>query len=183
MRKLAPILVLAACGGSSIPNRATVTGKVEGTPLLTQNAAAIVVRTSGTPSVDVLISNVADGCNANAANLGDKQVLSLGVTSLAGSALDAGDFGVYDQQSGSIPSGTVVFADYHSTSAGCADTTPPNALGASGHVTVTKMNVTAGGEVAGTFDLLLQNGDHLKGSFDAPVCGDRADAGADAGCH
>jgi len=48
---------------------------------------------------------------------------------------------------------------------------------------VTKMNVSAGGEVAGTFDLLLQNGDHLKGSFDAPLCGDRPDAGADAGCR
>jgi hypothetical protein len=183
MRKLAPILLLAACGGSSIPDRAAVTGKVAGTPLLAQNAAAIVVRTSGTPTVAVLISNLADGCNANATNVKDKQVLSLGVSSLSGSALAAGDFGVYDQQSGTIPSGTVVFADYHSSSAGCADTTPPNTLGASGHVTVTKMNPGAGGEVAGTFDLLLQNGDHLKGSFDAPVCGDRPDAGADAGCR
>jgi hypothetical protein len=182
MRKMVCMLLLAACGGSSTPSRATVNGKVAGTPILAQNAAAIVVRTSGTPTVDVLISNVADGCSANAANLRNKQVLSFGISSLSGSALAAGDFGVYDQQSGNIPSGTVVFAEYHSTNAGCADTTPPNTLGASGHVTVTKVNVGAGGEVAGTFDLLLENGDHLKGSFDAPVCGGIPDGGV-AGCH
>ncbi|SRR5260221_3135862 len=183
MRKLVAVLVLAACGGSSIPNRATVTGAVAGTPLVAQNAAAIVVHGSVAPTVDVLVSNIADGCGADAANLKGKQVLSFGITSLSGSALAAGDFGVYDQQSGTIPSGTVVFADYHSTTAACGDSTPPNTLGASGHVTVTKMNVGAGGEVAGTFDLFLQNGDRLKGSFDAPVCGDLPAGGADAGCH
>ena len=189
MRLIAPaaillcIAVAAACGGSSSSTRASVIGKVEGAPLLTTNAAAVVLRTTGTPSVDVLISNAADGCAANAANLKSKQVLSLGVTSLNGAGLDAGDFGVYDQQSGNLPSGTVVFADYHSTNATCDDSTPPNTLGASGHVTVTHMGLTPGSNVTGSFDLLLQNGDHLKGTFDAPVCGDQPDAGADAGCR
>ncbi len=132
MRGIALILLLAACGGTSIPNRATVSGKGEGTTLATTSAAAFVVRTSGTPTVDVLLSNIADGCNANAANVRSKQVLSLGVTSLGDDPLDAGDFGVYDQQSGSVPNGTVVFADYHSTTDGCADSTPPNTIGASG---------------------------------------------------
>ena len=184
MRGIAFIaLILAACGGASGGTRASVIGKVDGVPVLATNAAAIVVRTTGTPSIDVLISNAADGCAANAANLRGKQVISLGVTSLTGAGLDAGDFGVYDQQSGNIPKGTVVFADYHSTTGACADSTPPNTLGASGHVTVTHMALAAGQSVTGSFDLLLQNGDHLKGTFDAPVCGDRPDAGPDAGCH
>ena len=174
------LLLLAACGGSG-STRATVSGKVEGTSLNISNSAAFVI--SGRPGVDVLLSNAGDGCEANAANLKSKQVLSLGVTSLGGAALDAGTFGVYDQQSGNIPAGTVVFADYHSTNERCADTTPPNTLGASGKVTLTKVALGAGGEVSGSFDLLLENGDHLKGTFDAPVCGDRPDAGADAGCH
>ena len=184
MRGIALILALAACGGSSIPNRASVTGKIEGTtPITATNAAAVVVNSGTHPTVDVLISNAADGCNANAGNLKSKQVLSLGVTSFAGAPLAAGDFGVYDQQSGSIPQDTMVLVDYGSTNEGCADTTPPNTLGASGHVALSKVSLAAGGSVQGTFDLLLQNGDHLKGTFDAPICGDRPDAGADAGCH
>ena len=110
-------------------------------------------------------------------------MLSLGVTSLSGPPIDAGVFGVYDQQSGNVSSGTVVFADYHSTTAACADSTPPNTLGASGKVTVSHLGLTPGQSVVGSFDLLLQNGDHLKGTFDAPVCGDRPDAGPDAGCR
>src|SRR5690348_14699237 len=88
MRKMLLVLLLAACGGSSSPNRATVSGKVEGTALQMNNAAAFVVRTSGTPSVDVVLSNLNDGCAALAANVKDKQVIELGVTSLSGSALD-----------------------------------------------------------------------------------------------
>jgi hypothetical protein len=182
MKGSAFILVLAACGGSSVPNRAAVSGKVEGTPLVTTNAVAFAVN-GGVPTVDVLISNQADGCGANASDLKSKQVLSLGITSLAGQSLATGDFGVYDQNSGSIPQGIVVFADYHSSNDACGDTTPPNTIGASGHVTVTKLSVAAGGSVQGSFDLLLQNGDRLKGTFDAPVC---QSGGADAGagtCH
>ncbi|MFN2545857.1 MAG: hypothetical protein ABR567_00340 [Myxococcales bacterium] len=175
-------VLLAACGGSDL-NRASVSGKVEGTTLNMRNSAAFVVRTTGTPSIDVVLSNVGDGCEATAANLKSKQVLELGVTSLGGALLDAGTFGVYDQQSGNIPQGTVVFADYHSTNETCADTTPPNTLGASGKVTLDRVTLGAGGEVSGTFDLFLENGDHLKGSFDAPVCGDGPDAGHDGGCH
>jgi hypothetical protein len=176
------MLVLAACGGTSVPVRATVTGKVDGAVLTATNAVAFVLNSSA-PTVDILISNVADGCGANAADLKSKQVLSLGITSLGGAALAAGDFAVYDQNSGNIPQGTVVFADYHSTNDACRDTTPPNTVGASGHVAVTKMSLGAGGEVQGSFDLILQNGDRLKGTFDAPLCGSTgADAGS-AACH
>src|SRR4051794_6000464 len=177
------LLLLAACGGSSVPNRATVTGKVEGSAVTATNAAAIVVNSGAYPTVDVLISNAADGCGANAGNLKSKQVLSLGITAFGGTALAAGDYGVYDQASGNLPQGTMALVDYGSTNDGCADTTPPNTLGASGHVKLTSVSLTAGGNVQGEFDLFLQNGDHLKGTFDAPVCGDRPDGGADAGCH
>ena len=182
MRKMLLAVLLAACGGST-SNRASVSGKVEGTALHMNNASAFVVRTSGTPRVDGVLSTLDDGCAALAANVKNKQVIELGVTSLGGAALDAGTFGVYDQQSGSIPSGTVVFAEYHSTTGTCDDSTPPNTLGASGRVTLTKVSLTAGSDVAGSFDMLLENGDRLSGSFDAPVCGDRPDGGPDAGCH
>ncbi len=45
------------------------------------------------------------------------------------------------------------------------------------------MNLAPGGDIQGSFDVVLQNGDRLKGTFDAPLCGDRPDGGADAGCH
>ena len=66
-------------------------------------------------------------------------MISLGVTALSGSGLDAGTYGVYDQQSGNYPNGNVAFVDWHTTNEGCADTTPPNTLGASGKVTVSRI--------------------------------------------
>src|SRR5437016_4386914 len=183
MRGILFLLAAAtACGGSSAAHRAAVSGAVDGVGVTATNAAALIVKTSGTPSVDVVITNAADPCAANDGNLKLKQVLSLGVTSLSGAPLATGNYGVYDQQSGNYPNGNVAFVDWHTTNEGCADTTPPNTLGASGKVTVSHVAISgAGAGVTGEFDLLLQNGDRLKGSFDAPMCPERT--ATDAGCH
>src|SRR5436305_15099084 len=133
--RLCVVLLACACGSSGV-SRAVVSGKVQGTQVNVNNAGAIVVKTSGTPTVAVILSNAADGCSGSAANLKNQQYVQLGVTGLTGAAIATGTYPVYDQESGNIPNGTVVFAEYHSTNAACHDATPPNHTRASGKVDV-----------------------------------------------
>lgn len=69
-----------------------------------------------------------------------------------------------------------------STNAACASKTPPNSLGASGRVTASRADLGPDGGVEGSFDVLLESGDRLKGTFAAALCGSR-DAGPEAGCR
>ena len=180
--KFSILLLAAACGGSSSAQRAAVTGKVGGVAVTASNAAAVAFTVGGKPAVDILISNAADGCAGNDANLKSRQSLSLGLASLSGAALDGGDYGVYDQSGGNVPQGDVAFVDWHTSDTACANTTPANAVGASGRVTLSRIALTgADAGVTGDFDLLLENGDRLKGTFDAPLCASAVQS--DAGCH
>jgi hypothetical protein len=176
------LMLAAGCGGSSAAQRAAVTGKVAGVAVSATNAAAVRLTVAGKPAVDVFITNAADGCAANDANLKSRQLLSLGVVSLSGAPLGGGNYGVYDQAGGNFPQGNVAFVDWHTSDGACADTTPGNAVGASGRVTVSHIALEgADAGVSGDFDLLLENGDRLKGTFDAPLCA--AAVTSDAGCH
>jgi hypothetical protein len=175
------LAVAAACGGSAAP-RATVSGSVAGVAVTASNAAAIQLTIAGKPAVDVIITNAADPCAASDSNLKSKQLLSLGIASLSGASLGSGNYGVYDQASGNYPQGNVAFVDWHSSDLNCADTTAPNTTGASGRVTLSGIAFSgADAGVSGDFDLLLENGDRLKGTFAAPLCASAASS--DAGCH
>lgn len=179
--KFLTLLALAACGGATAAPRATVTGKVGGVAVTASNAAAVQFSVGGKPAVDVFITNAADGCAANDAHLASRQTLSLGVAALSG-GLDGGNYAVYDQSSGSAPQGDVAFVDWHTSDLSCANTTPPAAVGASGRVTLSRIALGgADAGVSGDFDLLLENGDRLKGTFDAPLC--PSAVASDAGCH
>ena len=176
------LLLAAACGGSSGPQRAAVSGKVGGVAVTATNAAAVALAVGGKPGVDILISNAADACAGNDASLKSRQVLSLGAVSLSGAQVAAGNFAVYDQASGNIPQGNAAFVDWHTSDTRCDDTTPANAVGASGRVTLSRIALDgADAGVSGDFDLLLENGDRLKGTFDAPICAQAVQS--DAGCH
>ena len=175
----------AACGGSTAApakTRAQVTGTIEGQPFGAHDSAAIVVSGTGKQSVQLLVTNLDDSCGSNSDSFKNKHVLSAGITSSSG-ALLAKSYGVYDSASHTIPSGDYVIVEYHATNATCQAATPPNTLGASGRVTLTAANLGADGGLAGDFDIILQNGDRLKGTFESPLCA-APDAGpADAGCR
>jgi hypothetical protein len=170
------LLMLAACGSSS-SHRASVTGSIAGTPFSASDSAAIVVKRALPQVVDVLVTNLPDSC-AGGGNVKSKQVLELALLATSGT-LDGGSYPVVDSPP---PGGSYVLVNYGSTNASCGDSTPPNSRGASGRVTLTRVDLDGG--VAGDFDIILQSGDRLKGTFDAPICPGRPDAGAaDAGCH
>ena len=124
------LLLAAACGGSSGPQRAAVTGKVAGVAVTATNAAAVAFTVAGKPAVNVFITNAADGCAGNDASLRSRQTLSLGVASLSGVPVASGNYAVYDQAGGNVPATNAAFIDWHTSDTSCADTTPANTVGA-----------------------------------------------------
>jgi len=66
---------------------------------------------------------------------------------------------------GTYPIGSMAIAQYGADSATCTSTTSESAR--AGSIVLTNVTST---EIQGTFDVTMANGDHLTGSFDAPIC-------------
>jgi hypothetical protein len=178
MKRFSLLLLAAACGSSAPPRHASVTGSVAGTPFAGSDSAAVIVRHSAPPIIDVLVTNLPDSCAGNDANVKAKQVLHLAVSTTA-AGLDGGNYAVLDTSQRTLPSGNYAIVEFDTTTTGCAPNNPPNNSGASGRVTLSRVDMDGG--VAGDFDVILQSGDRLKGTFDAPVCPTKP--ANDAGCH
>jgi hypothetical protein len=185
MKGILTLTILAAACGSKAPagpQRVTMTSPatIDGQPFDAHDAATIKASVNGKQTANLLVTNLSNSCEANAKNLKNKQVLSVGIVP-AGNDLTAISYGVFDSASHTIPSGNYAVVEYHATNAICDDSPVPNTLGASGRVTLARVDLGADGGVKGDFDIILQNGDRLKGNFDSPLCGAIPDA--DAGCH
>lgn len=174
--------LLCACGGSSSPvsTRAKITGTVNGETLTISDAALVVGRRASPAFVALQLTNKADSCITSGYK--DLEFMSVGVISTT--TLDAGSFPIYDEESGSAPPAQSAHAELYYAKPDCSTFQPANSKGASGRVTFTRFDLGPDGGAAGSFDVLLQSGDRLKGTFDAPLCPEVADAGTpDAGCR
>jgi hypothetical protein len=162
---------LGACGGATTSGsqKVSVTGQVAGEPVTTTDTVAIVESgaafgLANGQAVEIAITNVPNTCAvlqrhgdpANATSL------SFGVTSLTG-PVAAGTYPVVPGASGS--SAASAEGGYATTDAQCNDKT--SIAAASGSVTFSTISSSV---VEGTFDIVLAGGDHVSGSFNAPVC-------------
>jgi hypothetical protein len=161
--------VMAACGGSTSTlgsggGSSSVTGTAGGTALATVDQVGLV----GTEVSDgqnvayagVALTNVAGTCGVLQRH-GDPpnaQVLTL-VVGTTGTTVTPGTYTV-----GSTSSSTAS-VQYDAQDANCVQTTDETASG--GTVTLA---VVSGSQVEGNFDVTFPGGDHLTGTFTAPVC-------------
>jgi hypothetical protein len=162
-------LALSACGGATSGGASsTVTGQAGGQPVPTTDTVGIIQTvTVPTPSgtvtensVEVAILNIPNTCailqrHGEPANI---RALALGVAAQGGSV-----------QTGTYTIGTTstvhVNASFVTTDAACTNQISEN--GTSGTVTFTSISASA---IQGSFDVRMNTGDHLTGTFDAPVC-------------
>ena len=157
---------LAACGGSSgggggAGGAATVTGTVGGQVVPSTEVIGVAgTETSGGTQIQIagaVITNFAGACDLlqspthRQANATD---LLLMVAAVAPSV-----------PAGTYPIGSMAIAQYGADSATCTSTTSERAQ--TGSIVLTSVTST---EIQGTFDVTMTDGDHLTGSFDAPVC-------------
>jgi hypothetical protein len=168
---LSVLFAVAACGGTHAGGGSTsVTGTVSGTAVPTNDTIALVGPVSVTDPTTglavtvqellVLVSNAPNLCALAVGKHNPPNVTSLGISVGSLNPIVAGTFPV-----GSATADPAAGVAFTTVDATCNATT--NQQGTGGTVTISAITSTT---VTGTFDALLMSGDHLRGSFVAPVC-------------
>jgi hypothetical protein len=157
---------LAACSSSGAKSgpSITVNGTYGGQPIPTTDAMAVLRTdtvngvTSASAGIDVTNYPAACAVAQRGGNPASSTTLDIGVAA-SGSTVPPGTYLVR----GTPTQNAIVL--YLVTDATCAETTA--AIAIDGHVHIT---AASGGTVAGDFDVTFATGEHLTGSFSAPVC-------------
>jgi hypothetical protein len=170
------VATLAACSSSSGggSGTASVSGTIQGAAVpATDSVGLSSVSTQNGVSeaaVGAIITNIANACGVLQDHGNPPGATALVVAvSASGGSVATGTYGIVSQGFGAT-------ASYATQDMNCNPSLNETATG--GSVTLTSVS---GSSVSGTFDLTF-SGDHLTGSFSAPICNysTSADAGASA---
>ena len=170
LRRLALLGALLGCSGNS-SGSATVLGSVGG-QVFSEVDAMAGTRTSGTDTfADIVLADRAGLCEAASRYWLRKSLHAVRIDLYQSTA--EGDRapsapGTYNV----VTIGGPVYArrayvEARTTDENCAAVASQSAKATSGTVTLTK---ASNGSYAGTFDVTLESGDRLTGSFEAPDC-------------
>jgi hypothetical protein len=169
------------CGGATSAESApgSVTGTVGGNAITTTSVIGVNQTGTGGFAVAVVFVNVADACSVVQSNHRPGNLAELELNVQAAGEPTTGTYTI--TPGGGVPVGPIdeeggapttsgsnspfVTAAFEQTNASCTTTESDNA--SSGSVTLTTVSPS---EVAGRFDVMFPSGDHLTGTFDAPVC-------------
>ena len=188
MRPLAITLLFAAaaCGGEATiapPAPNSVTGKVRGQPLAKVTSVAVLhtadpMTPGDYPQLVVLVTtDLAAGCGQLAGNPKSARSFLLALASLSGKTWSApgavGSFAITEHSGpgAGLTDGRYATAVYLESDASCGTVKANAATGTTGSVVLTKAGTTAGDELVGTFDVIIEGGDRLLGTFDTTLCG------------
>jgi hypothetical protein len=168
------------CGGATTGNGngsppATVKGSVGGQPVPNTDTVGVVSTQSfpgpnGTLQTqtfaEVGVLNIPNTCAIlqRHGEPASTKIFAVGVIA-TGTSVAAGTYTIQPSTSSTLPR---AMAEYSVTDANCNNTTTENAM--SGTVTLTAAMSSSSSAVQGSFDVTMTNGDHLTGTFDAPVC-------------
>jgi hypothetical protein len=169
MRSILLVLsVVAACGGD---DAGSVSGTVHGTGISVDDAiSAAVMISSNQHAAAIALTSTSGACNevTNRVTHPSEKVVIITVGDYANLTLTTptvpGTYSIY--QGGSAPPKAatlqVKFSDLN-----CADISNMDAKATSGTVTLTSIS---GNAFDGTYDVVLDSGDHIKGSFHPSEC-------------
>ena len=167
-----------ACGGgsSSTSGSATLSGTIRGQAMSPKDATAANLSFSGNGvpgrAAVIGITTAAGICPELTGGKEPKNAQYLVLTAFQVqpnfSAAPPPAPGVYSVGALAIESAVAVFA---ATDAACHDVASSDSVATSGSVTFTAV----GSRYTGTFDLTFGFGDHVTGTFDAPICPDLAE--------
>jgi hypothetical protein len=170
------LVAIAACGGavdtlsggSGGSGTSSITGTVAGQPVPSTDTIAIYGTTQLNPAITyagVVITNRGNTCDRvqRQVGLANEVVLEVVVSRGSDTTTQAGVIspGAYTVGTRTNPAATV---EYLVIDARCSARTATQA--SSGTVTLTQVD---SGTVSGSFDATFPNGDHIAGSFSAPV--------------
>jgi hypothetical protein len=173
----AAALALAACGAGHQP--ATFIGTVKGqafAPADAQSAPATVSFSVGTAAVAAIVLSDAPGlCAKLTAGTEPRNgkaliffLTDVNQVSLTGAVPDApATYTVYDFSGGSLPPAHLAWVSFGVNDSNCVQNSSLSASGKSGSVTLSRLST---GAYAGSFDVTLDSGDHVSGTFDTSAC-------------
>jgi len=173
----ASLFVLAgACGGGgSAAAGGALDGAVHGQSIMIEDAvsAAVTITVGSTPAhaAAVALSTTKNLCADAMSNTQhpNEKLVAFFLVDVNGATLNAptapGTYTAY-QGSGTPPAKFASFG-VQVTDATCQDVSAQDAAGASGTVTLSSVS---GNSFSGSFDLVLDSGDHVTGSFDPGAC-------------
>ncbi len=166
----------AGCGGQSGAPHASVAGTFAGAQVTVQDSSAFQGVTSSTAYLGEVLADASNVCSllqqhtakANATGLA-LQVVSISDGTTPPSPIAPGTYAITNGDPARDTSGRllVVTVSYNSLDAECQPTYADTAaLASAGTVTIDSV----GASVSGSFDVTFPSGDHLRGTFDSPVC-------------
>jgi hypothetical protein len=158
--------------GTGDGGMASISGTVSGTTLMPVSAASTVSTTGAAANMAIIaISETASLCSDEQASITHRNARALGLQLQNQDASGNQTIpiaGTYDitasPQAGAMSASAIVLLLDNQ----CM-TMPNSPVASMGSVTLTNVNLFAGGETDGTFDLTFGT-DHLTGSFAAPFC-------------
>jgi hypothetical protein len=170
MWRMAIVLsALVACGGGG--DAGSVSGTVHGTSIsVSDSISAAVMINSNQHAAAIALTSTADACGevTNRVTHPSEKVVIITVADYANLTLTTptapGTYSIY--QGGSAPPKAatlqVTFSDLN-----CADIANMDAKATSGTVTLTSVS---GNAFDGTFDVVMDSSDHIRGSFHPSEC-------------
>jgi hypothetical protein len=169
---LASTIALAACGSSS-SNGGSVTGTIHGQSFAIEDAISASISgtdTNGNPfsEVAVIMATSKNLCTTLGANQQPKNIkaVQIAVADFSGTSLSApttpGTFTITQTAMPMIGAWSAIVTD-----ASCMDVPASDAKGTSGTITLTSIS---NGAYDGHYDVVLDSGDHVTGSFNPEPC-------------
>lgn len=160
-------VVLAVACGSSSSSPGSISGTIHGAKFPIVDAISSTVTINGSSQGAVILSNTSGLCadlgmNGLPKNLAGAIIVVGNVSGTSATAPTApGTFTVQAQTGASAVWNAIV------TDSTCNDVTASEAKGTSGTVTLTSVGTN---DYAGKFDVTLDSGDHVTGSFSPEPC-------------
>jgi hypothetical protein len=173
----AAALICAACGGSA-------SGTIHGNSFVPVDSVNVVLSLGTNDSlVELVVADTGGLCDLAKAsrvpkNLGGLLIVAQDrISGTTGTAPIAA--GTYTITSSGTSPGKVANAAYNRTDATCHTINADNATATSGSVTFTGVS---GGTYVGSYDLTMNSGDHVTGSFSSASCPEVGDGSTDNTC-
>jgi hypothetical protein len=170
---LASTIALAACGSSGSSSGGSITGTIHGQSFAIEDAISTSFTTTDSngntfSAAEIIMGDAKNLCTTFGANQQPKSLKGavIGLLVVNGTTISApttpGTFTI-----SSSPSGNAGVWDAIVTDASCMDVAASEAKGTSGTITLTSIN---NGAFDGHYDVVLDSGDHVTGSFSPESC-------------
>ena len=168
-------LLAGACGGGD-SSGGSLSGTIHGQSFMIQDviSAVVTITPPGSPTLHeavIVMANAKDLCAdaMSSTEHPNEKAVVIQLTDINGTTSNtptaSGTYSVY--QGSGTPPAKAAFFDVSVSDATCKDVTAQSATGASGTVTLSSLS---GNRFSGNFDLVLDSGDHVTGSFDPREC-------------